>query len=696
MTNTNRLKGEISPYLLQHANNPVAWFPWKEEAFSEARKRDKPIFLSIGYSTCHWCHVMAHECFEDEEIADLMNDAFISIKVDREELPHIDAIYMNACQIMTGSGGWPLTIIMTPEKRPLFAATYLPKYSRQGLIGLMDLIPRIDSIWKEKRKEVLDSAETIAHMVADVLAQEGGGVAGEHLLHDTFNALAKRFSPEYGGFGHAPKFPMPHTIMFLLRYYKRSGDGRALAMAEKTLSSMSMGGIYDHIGYGFHRYSTDGRWLVPHFEKMLYDQALLTISYTEAFQATGKNQYRQTAEEILQYVLRDMVSPDGFFFSAEDADSEGREGKFYLWKDRELRSILDRDDYLLAARAFSVCEAGNFTSQEGQGENIIHLSETPSRIAASLGIDEDSLLKRLAQIRYLLFEKRDIRARPFKDDKALTDWNGLMIAALAKACQAFGRPEYLHAAKKAAGFVLDTMVSPEGSLFHMFREGSPRGAATANDYACLIWGFIELYTSSFNPLYLEHAVALTNTCIEHYLDSEGGGFFLTSDEAEVVIARTKESYDSALPSSNSVLALNLARLAKITGDTLFEQTAHRITAAFAQRLVQVPDAHTFMMAGLDFLLGPTHEVVISGDPERSDTQEMLHAMRYRFLPNVSVMLRTDEDVGTLLGHVKDKESIGGRATAYVCTDRSCREPTTDVQVMLDFLSGESETPCGGE
>jgi uncharacterized protein YyaL (SSP411 family) len=696
MNKPNRLINEISPYLLQHAKNPVAWFPWDDEAFETAKSQDKPIFLSIGYSTCHWCHVMAHECFEDEDVARAMNDAFISIKVDREELPHIDAIYMNVCHMLTGRGGWPLTIIMTPDKMPFFAATYLPKHSRGGLTGLTELIPLIKNAWRTRKKELLESAGNISERVAEALTHQGGTELDKQLLHDTFSDLRKKFSSPYGGFSDAPKFPTPHNILFLLRYFVRTRDNRALAMAVKTLDSMSMGGIHDLIGFGFHRYSTDERWLVPHFEKMLYDQALLSIAYTEAFLVTAKSHYRRTAQDIIEYVLRDMISDEGLFFSAEDADSEGVEGKFYLWKDRELKSILNREDYLLAAEVFSIQESGNFPQNRGKGENILHLKESPADIARRLGIEEEALLERLARIRSILFEKRSQRVRPLRDEKVLTDWNGLMIAALARAAQAFTNPGYARIAGKAAAFILDNMVSPEGRLYHIYSRNTPRRDATADDYAFLVWGLIELYEATFDPSYLHSATRLAGTCIEHYMDKKNGGFFYTADDADVVIARTKQLFDGALPSSNSVLMLDLLRLARITGDIHLEQTAQQTGRAFSQEIARAPGAHTFMMAGMDFLYGPSQEVVISGDMDRSDTREMVRALQSRFLPHTVVILRPDQTCEGMLHHIKDMVSLDGQATAYVCTDRSCKAPTTDVEEMISLLEVKRREPHQGK
>jgi len=419
----NRLASEKSPYLLQHADNPVDWYPWNDEAFEKARQEDKPIFLSIGYSTCHWCHVMAHESFEDAQVAKLMNDTFVSIKVDREERPDIDGIYMTVCQMMTGSGGWPLTIIMTPEKKPFFAATYIPKETRFGLTGMLDLIPKIQDVWTNRKIEVIESSEKITSTIQQLSPGTPGEELNGHLLSSAYEALSARFDPEYGGFGSAPKFPIPHNLLFLLRYWKTTHDKKALQMAEQTMQAMRRGGIYDHVGFGFHRYSTDREWLVPHFEKMLYDQAMLVMAYTETFQATGKPEYEQTAREIIAYVLRDMTVPEGAFYSAEDADSEGKEGKFYVWTEDEIRQVLgDRANPVI--ELFNITKEGNFEEESYRrktGQNILHLKVSlPEESASQWETD-----------RQKLFAYREERFHPHKDDKILTDWNGLMIAALA-------------------------------------------------------------------------------------------------------------------------------------------------------------------------------------------------------------------------------------------------------------------------
>ena len=466
----NRLQNEKSPYLLQHADNPVDWYPWGDEAFEKAKKEDKPILLSIGYSTCHWCHVMEHESFEDNEVAALMNENFISIKVDREERPDIDNIYMTVCQLLSkGSCGWPLNIIMTPEKKPFYAATYIPKQSRYGRLGMMELVPRIGEVWKNNREEILKSADSATQSLA-VATDPTRIQASEELdnttLKKTFQQLESRYDPAHGGFGNRPKFPTPHNLLFLLRYGQRTGNQKAIDMVSKTLESMSNGGIFDHIGFGFHRYSTDREWLVPHFEKMLYDQALLALAYTEAYQLTKNQGFKQTAEQIFTYVLRDMTSPKGGFYSAEDADSEGEEGKFYLWTEQEIIEILGRDEGEIIINIYNTNANGNFTDEvsgEKPRTNILHLNKNPDQAAMALGISRDELDRRIGQSRQKLFDIREKRIHPFKDDKIITDWNGLMIAALAKAGRVFNNKNYTDAAEKAAIFI-NTELTIDGRL----------------------------------------------------------------------------------------------------------------------------------------------------------------------------------------------------------------------------------------
>jgi uncharacterized protein len=683
----NRLSHEASPYLLQHASNPVEWFPWCDEAFEKAILEDKPIFLSIGYSACHWCHVMAHESFDDEEVADLMNKTFISIKVDREEMPHIDAIYMQACQILIGSGGWPLTIIMTPEKQPFFAATYMPKRSRQGLMGLMELIPVIHRVWLEKKDDIISEASQINRMIRQSTAVKPGEGLDPKLLRDTYSELKDRFDQGHGGFSPAPKFPMPHHIMFLLRYFRRTAEQEALDMAVKTLAAMRSGGIYDHVGFGFHRYSTDDEWLVPHFEKMLYDQALLAYAYTEAHQLTGRTDFRKTAEEILAYVLHELRTPEGLFAGAQDADSEGGEGRYYLWTISEIQAILDKDEYSIAREAFSLSDEGNFPEGREKGLNIIHLKDNKTDLALKLGIDQEKLSWMLDLILEKLHNARRERISPFKDLKALTDWNGLMIASFAKAGAVFSRQEYIDAAKAAADFILKNMLI-DGRLKHVFMAGNARIEGGLEDYAFLIWGLIELFEATFEPGYLKAAAELNTALLEHFRDSERFGFYSTADDAEVPLVRMKTGYDNAVPSGNSVAMLNLLRLAGLTGDLLLKDFAAETGKAFSGLASRIPWAYTFMMCALDYMAGPDSEVVIAGNIEEEDTRTMIKAMQSRFLPHAVVWLKPGGIRTELPSFMQNMHPLGNKAAAYVCTDSFCHEPTTDVSKMLEYLSAK--------
>ncbi len=691
----NRLIHEKSPYLLQHAYNPVDWYPWGDEAFEKARKEDKPILLSIGYSTCHWCHVMEHESFEDEEVARALNDAFVSIKVDREERPDIDHIYMTVCQMLTGSGGWPLNIIMTPDKKPFFAGTYFPRESRYGRIGVIDLARNVKEVWTNNRQVVTESVGKVMSALRQVPDDLPGESPGNGELHKAFLELAQRYDPGYGGFGQAPKFPTPHNLLFLLRQWKRSGHGRALEMVEKTLQSMRMGGIYDHVGFGFHRYSTDREWLVPHFEKMLYDQAMLLAAYTEAFQATGKSEYASTAHEIITYVLRDMTSPEGGFYSAEDADSEGVEGKFYVWKASEIRHALDPVAAELVTQVLNVKESGNYREEatgHPTGDNILHLSKPLSETAKGLNMTEADLRELLETARKKLFDVREKRVHPHKDDKILTDWNGLMIAALAKAAQVFDEPGYAEAASRAADFVLKTLRRPDGRLLHRYRDGSAGLPAHVDDYAFMIWGLLELYETDFRVDRLQTALELNALFLEHFWDSANGGFFFTADDAENLLMRKKEIYDGAVPSGNSVAALNLLRLGRITANPDLEKKAEQIGRAFSGNVAQLPSAHTQLLLAIDFGLGPSNEVVVAGSPGGDDAAAMLKALRKPFLPNKVVLFRpSGEPAPAIVGvapYTANQHGIDGKATAYVCRGYNCELPTTDPAKMVELLAGK--------
>ncbi|MFN2517163.1 MAG: thioredoxin domain-containing protein [Pyrinomonadaceae bacterium] len=691
----NRLIKEKSPYLLQHAHNPVDWYPWGEEAFEKARKENKPVLLSIGYSTCHWCHVMETESFSDTQVASLMNDAFVSIKVDREERPDIDNVYMNVSVLMTGSGGWPLTIIMTPDKRPFFVATYIPKDGRFGQAGLLDLIPRVKQAWSTQHERILQSANQITSALQQKTSNSPGADLDASTLQAAYQQLKSRFDERYGGFGQSQKFPTPHNFLFLLRYWKRTGDTKALEMVERTLQAMRRGGMYDHVGFGFHRYSTEATWLVPHFEKMLYDQALLAMAYTETFQATGKEEYEKTAREIFTYVLRDMTSASGGFYSAEDADSEGEEGKFYLWSEKEIRQALSKEEADLFVKVLGVQSGGNFTEQSTgnkPGTNILYLSKPLRETAAELKVSEQQLQSRLELSRQRLFAVREKRRHPGKDDKILVDWNGLMIAALAKGAQAFNEPKYLEAARRAADFIQRNVHTSDGRLLHRYRDGQANIKAHAEDYAFLIWGLLELHEATFQINYLRTALELNNELLKHFWDTTRGGFYFSADDGEALLVRSKEIYDGAIPSGNSVAMLNLLRLGRITANTDFEKKAAAIGRTFSGEIRSSPSASTQLMVALDFAIGPSYEVVIAGGSQAEDTRAMLNALRIRFIPNKVVLLKpTDQkepEITKLAEFTKYQSSRDGKATAYVCLKYMCKLPTTDSGKMLELLAGK--------
>jgi len=675
----NKLVLQKSPYLLQHAYNPVNWHPWGVEAFEKAKSEDKPIFLSIGYSTCHWCHVMEKESFEDEQVAALMNEAFVNIKVDREERPDIDSVYMSACQKMTGSGGWPLNIILTPDRRPFYASTYIPKDSKFGRLGMIELVPRIKELWISNREEVKKAANQNVNALKFAERPTGDILEGD-ILHQAYEQLLSMFDEENGGFGDAPKFPTPHNLMFLLRYWKRTGDGMALLMVDRTLGAMQRGGIYDHVGFGFHRYSVDALWRVPHFEKMLYDQAMIAIAFTEAYQATGKKNYEQTCREILTYILRDMTASEGGFFSGEDADSEGEEGKFYLWTENEMRQILTDEEYENISALFNIKENGNFP--DGNGKNIFYLSKplSPDLPANDPGQDFEPE-------RYKLFSVREKRIHPGKDDKILTDWNGLMIAAFAKASQVFDEPEYAKAARSASDFILLKMRNENGRLYHRYRDGENAISGFLDDYAFFIWGLIELYEATFEVRYLKAALEINNELLKHFWDNEDGGFFITPDDGEEILVRKKDIYDGAVPSGNSVAMLNLLRLARITGDPEFEQKAQYLGRSFSGAIEQSPAAYTMLMTALDFAFGPSSEVVISGDLQAESTKKMLKALRKEFIPNKVVILRPDgeTEITDICGFTGNLIGKKDKAVAYVCRNFSCKLPTEDTDEMMREL-----------
>jgi uncharacterized protein YyaL (SSP411 family) len=622
---------------------------------------------------------MEEECFNDEEVAELMNRAFVCIKVDREERPDIDGAYMAVCQHMGRSCGWPLNILITPKKNPFFAASYIPKQSRFDVIGMIELVPQIEQIWTTRRNDLENLGIDIIRSLEKSEDNRSQSVLGPDVSERAFEWFSQNFDEDNGGFGYAPKFPSPHNLIFLLRYWNRTKNKAALIMVEKTLTAMRMGGIFDQLGFGFHRYSTNAEWLVPHFEKMLYDQALLTLAYTEAYQATADEEFKATAKEVLEYVNRDMLSPEGGFYSAQDADSEGEEGKFYLWTENEIRRTLSPEDADFAVRIFSIQPDGNHDPGKNRGSmSSLHLEGTLEQTAQELQMGADELTRKLKRIRSILLETRNMRIHPLKDNKILTDWNGLVIAALAKASRVFADPKYLQAAVKASSFVLGKMRN-EKALLHSYTNGKSEIEGFLDDYAFLVWGLIEIYEANFDEDVLRIAVGLTKIMIDRFWDENSGGFYFTSKNATDAILRRREAYDGALPSGNSVGFLNLLRLGRLTGSSAFEEMANRLSMVFADEIKRAPAAHSFMLVGLEFITGPTFNVVLVGEPQEKGTSEMLEALRRHYLPGLLISLHTPgaSDIAY--------EKLEGKATAYVCRGQTCMPPTNDVSKMLELI-----------
>ena len=690
----NHLINEKSPYLIQHAHNPVDWHPWSEATFKRAASENKPIFLSIGYATCHWCHVMEKESFEDEEAAGYLNDTFVSIKVDREERPDIDAVYMAVCQMLTGSGGWPLSIFMTPQKTPFFAATYLPKRSRSGRAGLIDICRQVKDLWSNQNQKIAASAASVAANLDRAFRYKAADEPDASLLEQTFKQIKGTFDMQHAGFAPAPKFPSPHRLGFLLRYYHRSEDPKALDMVQKTLTAMRLGGIWDHVGGGFHRYSTDDRWLLPHFEKMLYDQALIASAYLEAYQLTKEPLFAETATDIFTYVLRDMTASGGGFYSAEDADSEGEEGKFYVWTTAEFRRVLGDEAARRWETILRLSPEGNFAEEASRrktGANIPHLTAVLSKWAQKLNVPQDQLEAEWRKIRGQLFETREKRIHPLKDDKILTDWNGLMIAALAQGARILNRPEYETAARKAAEFIQSKMIDKTGRLHHRFRDGELAVVAHAADYAFLIHGLLNLYQTTFDLTFAERAQALQEKMIEDFWDGQNGGFFSTPNGSADLPVRPKELYDGAIPSANSVALFNLVAMARLTGDPRWENRAQALVRAFAGTVKTQPQAFTYFLCALDFALRPGQEVIIAGEPGSTGTRQLLAALNLNYTPNKIAIVKSDENAARLAqfaGFTDGLQIIEGQATAHVCRNGSCTDSTTDTQVMVDRILGK--------
>jgi uncharacterized protein YyaL (SSP411 family) len=691
-TESNRLKYEKSPYLLQHADNPVNWYLWGQKAFQRAELENKPIFLSIGYSTCHWCHVMEKESFEDETVAKLLNDNFICIKVDREEHPEIDALYMNACQAMTNSGGWPLTIVMTPDKKPFFAATYIPKTSRFGHQGLLELLPSIAKAWKNGRDEIANSADKIIEYLKHAPAKTADSFSKQEisdLFIKAYTQIKNSYDSENGGFASAPKFPSPAKLTFLMRYYYLTRDKYVLTMLEKTLLKMRAGGIYDQVGLGFHRYATDSRWLIPHFEKMLYDQALLSDVYREFYQLTGKSEFKNTTEEIISFVLTNMNSPEGGFYTALDADSEGDEGKFYLWKKGELKQILNEDEFTLLNQYFNILDNGNFISPltgKTDGNNILFLRE-----------DVDLNQKELYPILKKLNQYRNKRVHPFTDKKILCSWNALMIAALADAGIAMHNSSYIKTAEKTAQFISDKMMK-NNKLFHSYIDSSLTENGTLDDYAFFVRALIKLYEATFKIKYLDLALRLEKTLDADFYDTQIGAYFIVpEDNIAELPARSMEFYDTPIPSGNSVQMMNLIKLYHFTGRNDFILKAQKIFNAASGILRTSPSSCPALLSAMLFEESKPLDITLVPGKD-NNMKKFLNTINSFYIPEKIIIKKvTLPEKNNFLKKTADifknseHKSVDNKTTVYVCENKSCFPPVTLLQKFEKLLKKITES-----
>ncbi len=680
---TNVLAGETSPYLLQHAHNPVEWYPWGEEALSKAKREDKPILLSIGYSACHWCHVMERESFEDEEIARLMNENFINIKVDREERPDLDTIYMAVVQMLTGSGGWPMTVFLTPDQMPFFCGTYFPPEDGYGKPSFRRVLISVAQTFREKRQELRDSVGAIvAELRKSNSLSNTKSQLNNEMLETAASALIVNYDSLNGGFGQAPKFPPSMALSYLMRSYRRTDERKYLDAVNQSLTKMACGGIFDQLGGGFHRYSVDARWLIPHFEKMLYDNALLSRLYLDGFLLTQNSFFRKICEETLDYVMREMTSPEGGFYSSQDADSEGEEGAYFLWTAKEVQSILGIEDSELFCRYYGITQEGNF-----EGKNILHVPRSIDVVAQLSQIPIDSLAEIVRRGRQTLFENRETREKPFRDEKILTAWNGLMLRSFAEAANSLGREDYRQTAVRNAEFLLSELYV-NGRLLRSYKDGKAGFNAYLEDYACIVDGLISLYEASFDLPWLLMAEKLAKQMILKFWDPDGGGFYFTSEDHETLIHRPKDFYDNATPSGNSVAACSLLKLWKLTGNERWLKHAVALLESVSDLLPRHPAAFPQLLCGLDFYLGKVKEIAIIGDPSEKDTRALLQAIYEMYLPNKVVAC--GKKGGAFL--LDDKAQINGVATAYVCENFTCELPVTSVDDLISRLGLIRESP----
>jgi uncharacterized protein YyaL (SSP411 family) len=674
----NHLISERSPYLQQHAYNPVEWFPWGDEAFQRARAENKPIFLSIGYSTCHWCHVMERESFEDENVAAFLREHFISIKVDREERPDVDAIYMAAVQAMSGQGGWPMTVFLTPQLDPFFGSTYFPPQPNYGRPSFMQLITKISEMWRDDNQSLIESSQALtAAIKANSKSGSGAELLSKELVDRCYQFFYQSYDPYEGGWGNAPKFPRPVQFEFLFNYYFNYKEEYAKEMALFTLRKMANGGMRDQLAGGFHRYSVDMHWRVPHFEKMLYDNAQLIHAYLDAYQITHDTFYADVASDTVDYVLREMTSPEGGFYSAEDADSEGEEGTFYVWTSQQIRDMLDPFDAKLALYYYGFMPQGNFE----HGKNVLHVSHSVAEAAEAFEVGEEEIKESLKRSRKKLHDARASRPRPHRDDKILTSWNGLMIGAVARTGAVLGLQDYIEAAEKGAKFIWRTLRT-EGQLMHRYRDGETKFSGYLETYAFLIQGFIHLYYATFNVAWIERAIELQEEQDQKLWDNDSGAYFM-SQEASDLVVRTKNEYDGAEPSGNSVAANNLLELASLTGDDRFADRADTTVNSLLASVQQYPFAMPLLMVAGQRILQGSKEIVLSNE-KLNDLSRHIEVMRARFMPGVAVLVNA-KDSEPLSEFAKSQVAIGDLPTAYVCKEKTCELPTTDVKIFQQLL-----------